>query len=476
MSGISRGRLSLSLYVGTITSARSKGINPDIQELEVQGVGSYVMAHQHSFTTWNRQVNILYIVSAFPRYDGDVITPWLSETIHRLRHRGVGVDVLAPSYRGLRDHCVSGLTVHRFRYAPSQWETLTHDQTAPDRIRERPRFLAALPTYVVSGSIAATRLARSGKYDVIHAFWPIPHGILALIAKYGSGIPVVCTFFGVELTWIESQLTVLRPVLRWIVRESDCVTAISSHTAALVRRSAPETTPTIIPFGAATSVVASGRPRSATSRHEDGFLRLLFVGRLVQRKGVDVLLRAIACAPTTDRLSLWVVGDGPERRSLEALAAALGVLDRVAFFGFVSREELEDRYTECDVVVLPAVVDAKGDTEGLGVVLLEGSSHGKPVIASEAGGIVDIVRPGETGLLVPPGDVNALAAAIEALRADPERAAMLGRAGKRHVEREFSWSTIIDRLELVYRQAVSGQRGPPSGHLRSRTAYRADER
>ena len=84
-------------------------------------------------------MRILYIVTAFPRWPGDVITPWLTETIARLSDRGVEVEVLAPSYRGSGDSHDQGIPVHRFRYAPARLETLTHDQTAPDRIRERIR-------------------------------------------------------------------------------------------------------------------------------------------------------------------------------------------------------------------------------------------------------------------------------------------------------------------------------------------------
>src|SRR5690606_20697236 len=161
-----------------------------------------------------RQVRILYIVTAFPRWSGDVITPWLTETITRLRERAIEVEVLAPSYRGLRDQVVEGVTVHRFRYAPAAIEDLTHGQAAADRIRERPQYLGLLPTYVAGGSLAAARLARSGRFDAIHAFWPLPHGLLGLFARRVSGVPLVVTFFGVELTWMERQLPFLAPLLR----------------------------------------------------------------------------------------------------------------------------------------------------------------------------------------------------------------------------------------------------------------------
>lgn len=389
----------------------------------------------------------LYIVTAFPRNPDDVITPWLVEMIVRLRERGVDVEVLAPAYRGMATQRVHGILVHRFRYAPSVWETLTHDQTAPDRIRERPVMAALLPGYVLGGAHAARRLAREGGFDLVHAFWPLPHGLLGLAAKHAAGIPLVETFFGVELTWVESQLAPLRPVLRRIVRGADAVTAISTHTASLLDRLAPGACPVIIPFGAA---VEAEEPEPVVDEHLHSGLRLLFVGRLVERKGVHVLLDALALLPEEPPIRLELVGDGPEREALEHRARALGVQDRIRFHGYVSRERLEEKLRECDALALPAVTDAKGDVEGLGVVLLEAMSFGKPVIASMSGGITDIVRPGENGILVPPGDAGALAAAVESFARDPVETRRLGAAAHSYVRDRFSWDAILDRLEAVY--------------------------
>lgn len=392
-------------------------------------------------------MKVLYLVSAYPRDPSDVITPWMVETIRRLAARGVEVEVLAPSYRALGGQTVDGVRVHRFRYAPAPWETLTHDQTAPDRIRGRPAFLGLVPGYVAAGSLAAARLARSGRFDVLHAFWPLPHGLLGLAAKRASGVPLVSTFFGVELTWMERDLPFLAPVLRRIVRGSDAVTAISTYTADRLRRQVPGADPAIIPFGA---TVEPGDDLPAVARDADAPFELLFVGRLVERKGVHLLLEALAVLEPGRRVLLHVLGDGPERAPLEARAAELGVGGRVRFHGFVSREALEARMAACDCFVLPAVVDAKGDTEGLGVVLLEAMAYGRPTIASAAGGIVDIVRDGRNGFLVPPGDAAALADAVRRMMDDPAAAREMGAAGREDVRAGFSWEVIVERLAAVY--------------------------
>ena len=399
------------------------------------------------------QVKVLYLVSAYARDPADLITPWLVETIRRLRDRGVEVEVLAPAFRGLRTQVVDGVRVHRFRYAPRAWETLTHEQTAPDRIRERPLFLTLVPGYVAAGSLAAARLARRGGFDVVHAFWPLPHGLLGVAAQRAARVPLVSTFFGVELTWMEKELPFLAPVLRRSVRRSAAVTAISSYTAERLRRQVPSAQPVIIPFGATVEPPAELPP---PRQDPAAPFALLFVGRLVERKGVHVLLEALATLPRDRPVTLHVLGDGPERARLEAQAAALGLDGRVRFHGFVPAEALRGHLAACDAFVLPAVVDAKGDVEGLGVVLLEAMSYGKPTIASAAGGILDIVQDGRNGRLVRPGDVPALAAAITKLMDDPALGRELGLHGREDVQTRFSWDVIVDRLVEVYRSVSAG--------------------
>lgn len=373
------------------------------------------------------------------------------ETIFRLRGVGIEVEVLAPSYRGSRDSTFQGIPVHRFRYAPSSLERLTHDETVPDRLRRNPLWALLLPGYLLGGVLAARRLARSGRFDAFHAFWPVPHSVIGHLGRLSTEIPLVSTFFGVELTWVRRDLPFLASLVRWIARASDAVTAISSYTAGLVRAFAPDVPIEVIPFGAATQS-PTALPRNHSKVASDGAFQLLFIGRLVERKGVRNLLEAVA--ELEPEVVLTVAGDGPLGPELRELAASLGVAERVRFTGFVSEEELARELEGSDVLVLPAVEDAKGDVEGLGVVLLEAMQAGKPVIASRSGGITDIVIDRETGLLVEPGDSRALADAVRQLRDDPELRRALVAGGQQHLSRNFSWDSIVAHLEKIYQSVV----------------------
>jgi glycosyltransferase involved in cell wall biosynthesis len=404
-------------------------------------------------------VKVLYIVTAYDRQPGDGITPWLVETIHRLGAVGVEVEVLAPSYRGLESGRVNGVLVHRFRYAPAALEDLTHDQTAPDRVRERPAYLGLLPGYALAGAWAARRLARTGRYDVLHVHWPLPQALFGWAARRAGSIPLVCSFYGVELTFARrSRLPGLVGFLRRAIRSADAVTAISTYTVSLVR-ALYERPVDLIPFGATIPIPDQLPPLPPSPP-----FRLLFVGRLVERKGVRYLLDAVARARASGvDVVADVVGEGPIRAGLEAHARSLGLDAAVRFHGFVSDHDLVRHYMDCHAFVLPAVVDEKGDVEGLGVVIIEALAYGRGVIASAAGGITDIVDHDRTGLLVPPGDVAALADAIAALAADPARLARLGRAGRAHVEERFSWDAVIGKLVDLYSRLATprpGANGP----------------
>lgn len=405
-------------------------------------------------------MRVLHVVTAFPRHERDVVTPWLVELLRRTRQRGIEAEVLAPAYRGGGDHRVHGIPVHRFRYAPRSWETLTHDETAPDRVRGSVLHAALVPAYLVAGLIAAWRHGRRHPPDVVHVHWPMPHALFGAALRAGSGgrCAMVASFYAVEVNWVLRRLRWLRPFLRWTARTADAVTAISTSTSRAVEEVAG-VTPTVIPFAAA---LPEDADRGAVAEREplghDGPLDLLFVGRLVERKGVEILVEAAALLARERDVRVTVVGEGEWEPRIRERVRATGSENRVRFTGFVPDDRLRDLYAGCDVFVLPAVVDAKGDTEGLGVVLLEALAYERPVVASQVGGIPDIVRQGGTGWLVPAGDPEALADRIRWLAEHPDAARRVAARGRRIVEREFGWDAVVDRLLGVYGQ-VTGREG-----------------
>jgi glycosyltransferase involved in cell wall biosynthesis len=397
-------------------------------------------------------MRVVHVATAFPRTASDPITPWLVELVRRQREAGIDASVLAPAYRGGPRKEPSEIPVHRFRYAPSFLETLTHDQTVPDRIRSRPAAAFLVPAYLMGGCIAATSRG-SERPDVVHVHWPMPHALIGAAMRRGAGdhTAMVCSYYSVEVNWVVRRMPWLRPFLAWTIRSADAVTAISSSTARAVREI--ENRPvSIIPYAAALPETLTAVPRAALS-DPDAPLRLLFVGRLVERKGVEVLVRALARLRHLRDAELVIVGTGHLEDSIRQTAALENVSDYVHFAGFVDEERLACEYASCDIFVLPAVVDARGDTEGLGVVLLEALRYERPVVASAAGGITDIVVDGVTGWLADPGDAAVLARKLFDVASRPEEARRVAIHGRMEAEARFSWERILAETENVYQSA-----------------------
>lgn len=399
-------------------------------------------------------MRVVHVVTAWPRSDQDPITPWLVSLLRRLRDRGVEAEVLAPAYRGGPDLEVEGVPVRRFRYAPSSLERLTHEETVPDRLGRAPAWGVLLPAYFGAGLAASVALGR-GRPDVVHVHWPMPHALFGAALRRASGghAALVCSYYSVEIRWVERRLRALLPLLRWSARTADEVTAISTSTAVRLRDLTGREA-RIVPFAAPLDGAGAAEDPPPEPFSEGGKeIRILFVGRLVERKGVEVAVRALAELRRHRPARLDVVGEGPRASRIRQVARETGVASHVRFRGRVGEAELRRLYAQCDVFVLPAVMDRKGDTEGLGVVLLEALRFGRPVVASAVGGIPDIVVPGESGWLVPPGDSRALADRILALAADPEEARRMAGRGKSWAARRFSWDRILDDLLECYASA-----------------------
>jgi len=189
-------------------------------------------------------------------------------------------------------------------------------------------------------------------------------------------------------------------------------------------------------------------------------VRLLSVGRLVPQKGMDILLQAVATLKPSRPFQLWIAGDGPQRPSLECLAADLNLGDRVRFLGWLSHAEVAEHMARAHLFVLASRTDPNtGDTEGSPTVLLEAQAVGLPVISTLHADIPFIVRDGETGVLVSEGNVEALASALDELLARPERWAEMGRAGRAFVESRHEMSRVGARLEAIYDQCLAWTEG-----------------
>ncbi len=182
----------------------------------------------------------------------------------------------------------------------------------------------------------------------------------------------------------------------------------------------------------------------------DGAPLILWVGRLERWKGTIDALRAIALLDRDCPAHLAIAGTGPEMDRLRAAAQSLGIHARVHFLGDCAHAALPRIYSSCDLVVGTSFAN-----ETFGMAIAEASACARPVIATRFGGFPEVVRDGETGVLVPPRDPHALATALRALLRDPERGRVMGDAGRAHVVANFAWPVVTERVLRVYREALN---------------------
>jgi len=189
---------------------------------------------------------------------------------------------------------------------------------------------------------------------------------------------------------------------------------------------------------------------------EDPFV-VLYVGSLEARKGVDTLLRALAQVDGVGEWRCEVIGGGPAAKSLHALADRLGISGRVDFLGQRPSEEVAAAYARASVVVVPSIIGPRGRTEGIPNVIMEALAHTRPVVATDVSGVPELVEHKISGLLVPPGDVGALAEAMQQIRNAPEDAARMANEGRARVLAEFNVATNA-KAQLALFQDYSAKR------------------
>lgn len=397
-------------------------------------------------------LSVLTLTSVYPRFREDTEVPWLRTSMRKLKERGCGVTVAAPSYRGLKNHRIDDIPVYRYRYAPAKLEFLTHEEGAPSKIARNPFLQLLAVPYVISGSLKTLFLCLKLKPSVIHVHWPFPHAFMAYFAAFFRKTPVVLNFHGAELLLAKKKKWI-KPVLRFFIKRADAVFANSSFTAKIVADIYKREIE-ISPYGTTFDGARAARGGSGAAESAGKFT-ILFVGRHIERKGIEYLIKA-AAALDPSVYQVRIAGQGDLTEKLKAQAAEEAP-EQTVFLGKISKEELEKEYKNAGCFILPAVVDSRGDTEGLGVVLIEAAEYGVPIIASAVGGIADVIIDGKTGLLVKEKSSQELADAIKRLHDDPSLSKTLADNCLARVNEFFSWDSITEKQVAIYKNLVGCQ-------------------
>jgi glycosyltransferase involved in cell wall biosynthesis len=392
-----------------------------------------------------RAIRVAIFASAYYPHTGGV-EELVRQLCHEFAHQRVEPIILTDRWpRSLpREEVYEGTPVHRLSMRLPEWNwrvRLVHALTFP---ATRRRMLDIL---------------RRHRSEVIHVQCVGANGLYALAAQQALGLPLVLSVQGertMDANEIYTRLPSLNHTLRALVGAASAITGCSRDTLADLEQWWGG------PLGSHARVMHNGiRPGDFASglaqRHPRPYI--LGIGRVVAQKGFDVLIDAFAEANLPGH-DLFIVGDGPEKSALMQRAQERGLGDRVHFPGRADRVQAVAYFKGCAFFCLPSRM------EPFGIVNLEAMAAGKAVVASRTGGVPEVVLDGETGLLVPPGDVHALAAALRRFAHDQALCDRLGAAGLRRIE-DFTWPAIAQAYRQIYLDALAGRRartagGPPA--------------
>jgi glycosyltransferase involved in cell wall biosynthesis len=283
--------------------------------------------------------------------------------------------------------------------------------------------------------------------------WPIPNGLGALFLKKLYGIPYINTVHGEEVYLSKRYHTFF--ALKWLVNNSiKTITNSSATRGSCLEAGMEKENFEVIPFGVDTNFY---RPLDISK--DENIFQILSVGYLIERKGFEYLIRAIKeVLKEHNDVLLTLVGSGPLEKKLKDLLKDLELENNFKIIKNVSDDELLCLYNLSDLFVLPSVVDSEGNTEGLGVVLLEAMACGLPVIGSNVGGIIDIIKDKETGLLIPEKNDLELSKAILLLMRDEKLRKKIAVAGFNRINERFSMEHVTMSYLTVYKELLSHNR------------------
>jgi glycosyltransferase involved in cell wall biosynthesis len=405
-----------------------------------------------------RGLDLLFLTQTYPRFPGDGSGPFIRDLARGLVRGGDRVTVLAPHAAGLAAGWEDGgVEVRTFRYAPEGREVLGYGRSLEADERVKGGAAVVAPLYALAARRAIGRLAWERRFDLVHAHWVVPNGLVAAVAD-GGGAPLAVGLHGSDVFLAEKRS--VRRLAKWALRRTTLLTGCSPE---LVQRVCalgfPARRARVIPYGVDVEAFSPDPARGGIWRERLGIPAaapvVLGVGRMATKKGFQVLLEALPGLMVA-RPDLHVVLAGGGDRLEEFRRAAGEWSRRVHFPGGVRHDELPDLFRAADVFVLPAVHDPAGNVDGLPNVILEAMASGLPVVASGISGIPLAVVDGETGMLVPEGDWVDLDGALARLIREPGLAQGMGERGRARAVAELTWDAVAARYRAAYREALEG--------------------
>lgn len=398
-------------------------------------------------------MNVLSIATTYPRYPGDSEPPFVHLLNHQLCCRGHSVTALVPHAGGAkRVESRDGVEIRRYRYfVPAGLQRLCYDGGILPSLGRDWIARINVPFFLLFQFLAIWGALRRRTYDVVHCHWLIPQGLFCVFLKRFFGMRLVVSAHGGD---IFTDNAIFRGLNSVVCRSSAGLTANSRGSKERMRQLGAGERVRIIPMGVDVNQFHVSRRDAELHRTlGDGRPQLLFVGRFAEKKGVRYCIDAMPLiAERLPAARLALVGFGPLEKELAAQIKKRGLEEKVNMPGRVDAEKIPGYIASADVFLVPSIQARSGDTEGLGVVLLEAMASGVAVVATAVGGITDIVKHEETGLACDQKDAEGLARMCVRIWRDEDLRRRCTERARKAVETKYSWSSVGRRFEELFRE------------------------
>jgi glycosyltransferase involved in cell wall biosynthesis len=404
-------------------------------------------------------MRILALTSSYPRFEGDPTAPFIESITRGVAALGHNTDLVLPeNSRWAHPERERGLRFHPCRYSPrASWTPWGFSESLERGVRIRRRLYVVAPVVGVSMTRCCINLAKRVPFDLVHAHWVIPNGPLGAHVAQRCGLPLVVSLHGSDVS-VAQRSAWLGRAARWSFERSSAVTAPSEDLLQRARSLGAKGTLELIPYGGDTETFEVN-PRDAVAMRStlgltESDVAVMGIGRFVYWKGFDDLVDAIARArESAPSVRLILVGDGDLREDLERRVSRNGLGGLVTFAGMAPRDDVPTYLAAADVVVVPSV-HYDGYVDGLPNVALEAMAAARPVIATRVGGLPQVIRDGENGLLVDERDPTALANAIVRLAKDAKLRRTMGELGSALIDSSFNWEIASHRFVDLYERVM----------------------
>ena len=396
------------------------------------------------------KTTILVLTSSFPRWSGDTDSCFVYELSQRLS-KTFNVIILCPHTKHSKFHeNIKNCKVYRFKYAPEPLETLAYNGGILANLQKSKLNYLLLPFFFISQIIFIIKLIRKYDIKIIHAHWLIPQGISARIALsfFSRKIKLITTSHGGDLFSLGGRISQF--IKSQVIHRSERITVVSQIMKKNIYSKFKQPIPPIDIISMGIDLQQTFIPNETIKRNKN---QLLFVGRLVEKKGVSTLLQTISILlPQKPDIKLIIIGSGPDEDCLKKRSKQLGLENNIQFLGHISPSELPYYYHHASVSVFPFQIAKNGDQEGLGLVVIEAMGCGCPVIAGNVPAVYDTVIDGETGILVPPKNINVFARKLGALLDDTTLQKKLSISARAHVLKNYDWEYIAQQYTQLFQK------------------------